>query len=92
MFLSQSESGTGEQRGHTFRLTVAYDGTDFFGWQVQPGRRTVQGALAECIQRVTARAFCRRAPAVPIQAYTPKARSYRSTCTHRFPPTGYIAR
>ena len=35
------------------KLTVAYDGFDFAGWQVQPGRATVQGLLAEAIERVT---------------------------------------
>jgi tRNA pseudouridine38-40 synthase len=36
-----------------FKLTLAYDGTDFSGWQVQPGHRTVQGELSDAIYRVT---------------------------------------
>jgi tRNA pseudouridine38-40 synthase len=33
----------------TYRLTVAYDGTDFRGWAVQPGLRTVSVVLAEAL-------------------------------------------
>jgi tRNA pseudouridine38-40 synthase len=35
------------------KLTLAYDGADFCGWQVQPHRPTVQGWLADAIARIT---------------------------------------
>ena len=34
------------------RLTLAYDGTDFQGWQVQPGRPTVQGLVMAAAERI----------------------------------------
>lgn len=35
------------------KLTLAYDGTDFSGWQVQPDTPTIQGTLALAIGRIT---------------------------------------
>jgi tRNA pseudouridine38-40 synthase len=35
------------------RLTVAFEGTSYHGWQVQRGLPTVQGVLSEAIGRVT---------------------------------------
>jgi tRNA pseudouridine38-40 synthase len=36
-----------------FKIVLAYDGSDFAGWQVQPDSATVQGTLASAIGRVT---------------------------------------
>ncbi len=41
-------------------MTIAYDGVEFAGWQVQPGRRTIQGELE--------RAFLKFA-GVPVKAH-----------------------
>ena len=32
------------------KLTVLYDGSEYHGWQIQPGLRTIQGTLTEAIQ------------------------------------------
>jgi tRNA pseudouridine38-40 synthase len=35
-----------------FRSLIAYDGSGFHGWQLQPGCRTVQGVLAAALERI----------------------------------------
>src|SRR5437899_2629792 len=36
-----------------FKLTIAYDGTDFHGWQIQAGKPTIQGEIVEVLRRLT---------------------------------------
>jgi tRNA pseudouridine38-40 synthase len=44
----------------TIKLTIEYDGTDFHGWQVQPGLRTVQGELQAALRQMTGEDRCAR--------------------------------
>jgi tRNA pseudouridine38-40 synthase len=41
-----------EPRAVRLRIDLAYDGSAFSGWAVQPGRRTVEGVLAAALGRV----------------------------------------
>jgi len=36
-----------------FKLTIAYDGTDYHGWQLQANKPTIQGELVNVLQRLT---------------------------------------
>ncbi|OGB90550.1 tRNA pseudouridine(38-40) synthase TruA [candidate division WOR-1 bacterium RIFCSPHIGHO2_01_FULL_53_15] len=46
------------------KLTVSYDGADFAGWELQPGKRTIRGEIEKALQviykkKITARAVSR---------------------------------
>ncbi len=43
------------EAAQTLKLVVSYDGTEFAGWQVQPGERTVQGELEAALGRLLGR-------------------------------------
>ncbi len=43
--------------GH-IKLTVAYDGTNYHGWQLQPGKATVEGELNKAISQLVGEQVC----------------------------------
>ncbi|HEY1766518.1 MAG TPA: tRNA pseudouridine(38-40) synthase TruA [Terracidiphilus sp.] len=49
-------SEAGQIGPQIWRLTLAYDGTDFHGWQVQLGKPTIQGELQTALGRLTGEA------------------------------------
>src|SRR5256884_4243383 len=36
-----------------FKLTIAYDGTDFHGWQMQANKPTIQGEIVGVLRQLT---------------------------------------
>ncbi len=38
---------------HNIKLTIAYDGTEFHGWQIQSDKPTIQGAITDVLRRIT---------------------------------------
>lgn len=52
-FNSMSDFGEFAPAPQNWKLTLAYDGTDYCGWQIQPGELTIQGELQAALGRIT---------------------------------------
>ncbi len=52
---STSEEAAADTGIVTYKLKLSYDGTNYHGWQRQPDRRTIQGALEDAIFKITRR-------------------------------------
>jgi len=64
------------------RLELEYDGTDFAGWAVQPGRRTVQGELERVLAVVG-----RRPVALTVAGRTDRGvHAWGQVASHPGPP------
>lgn len=48
-----TDGGQADSALQNWKVTLAYDGTDFQGWQVQPGLPTVQGELQAALGRIS---------------------------------------
>ena len=72
------------------KLIVAYDGTNYCGWQVQPNGITVQEVLNQVLSDLFAKKRPASAQAGPTQGYMPLAmwrcltrmRECRQTASH----------
>jgi tRNA pseudouridine38-40 synthase len=52
-WISVPDSNQLSGEAQNWRLTLSYDGTDYQGWQVQPGQPTIQAELQSALGRVT---------------------------------------
>ncbi|MDR3740020.1 MAG: tRNA pseudouridine(38-40) synthase TruA [Terracidiphilus sp.] len=51
-----TQTATQAPAQRTWKIVIAYDGSDFRGWQVQPGLPTIQGELQSALDRIVGEA------------------------------------
>lgn len=50
---AQPMQATTTTSSRNWKIDIAYDGTDYHGWQIQPGQKTIQGEIQAALGRVT---------------------------------------
>jgi tRNA pseudouridine38-40 synthase len=51
--MNDSTDAIERESSRNWKVVLAYDGSDFCGWQVQPNQPTIQGELSDAIERLT---------------------------------------
>lgn len=72
------------------KLLIEFDGTDFHGWQVQPGQRTVQGVLQEALGVMTGVATTARASSRTDAGVHARAMPVCFRTDRGIPPRGWL--
>ena len=55
-----------------YKLTIAYDGSRYYGWEHQPDKPTIQGKLEDVLTRMTGAPVDVIGAGGRTRAYTPK--------------------
>jgi tRNA pseudouridine38-40 synthase len=45
-------TGKSRTEGRSYKLTIAYDGTNYAGWQLQPHKKTIQQQLEQALEKI----------------------------------------
>lgn len=44
---------TSKEPHQTYKIIISYDGTDYYGWQRQPDKRSIQGLLEDSLKKIS---------------------------------------
>lgn len=73
-----------------FKLLLAYDGTAYSGWQVQPGANTIQARLGEALSRMAKREIKATAAGRTDAGVHALGQTAHFDLEHRVPPEGLV--
>ena len=76
----------------TIKLTIAYDGSAFHGWQIQPGVPTIQQALVDAARKITQEKIMLHGASRTNAASTRTGRWRISGRTRRYRPWSFSVR